>query len=107
MPEYIIFQDRGSNSLSHERVNYITTLLFKIRIQKIPFEKMDFLDKPTILTAIQSPKFPFVYNIAIDVACAWKITAHLCWRWQRQHAPRRLADQLDGRAAAQHTAVVA
>jgi hypothetical protein len=67
---------------------------------------MDFLAKPTILAAIQSPKFPFVYNIA---------ARHLRMKdrhapvpaVQQQHAPHRLVDQLDDRVAAQHTPVVA
>ena len=59
-------------------MNYISSLLFKIRIRKIPFEKMDFLAKPTVLIVIQSPKFQFIYNIALDAAYAWNIAAHLC-----------------------------
>ena len=86
MPEYIIFQDGGSNSLSHIKSELL------VSYSKFPFEKMDFLAKPTVLAAIQSPKFPFVYSIAADVAYAWKITVHLCQRRQRQHAQLRLAD---------------
>jgi hypothetical protein len=47
-----------------------------VSYSNFPFEKMDFLAKPTVLAAIQSPSFPS-FCIAIDVACAWKITAHL------------------------------
>ena len=41
---------------------------------------MDFLAKPIVLVAIQSPKFPFIYNIVADVAYAWKIAMHQCPR---------------------------
>ena len=61
MPEYTTFKK------SELLVSY----------SNFPFEKMDFLAKPTVLAAIQSPSFPSVC-IATDAACAWKITAHLC-----------------------------
>ena len=72
MPEYTIFQDRGSNSLSHVKSELL------VSYSKFPLEKIDFLVKPTILAAIQSPSFPFVYNIATDAACVRKIIVHLC-----------------------------
>ena len=86
MPEYTTFQEGGSNSLSHVKSE------LPVPFFKFPFKKIDFLSKPTVLAAIQSPKFPFVYNIAADASCAWKITTHLCQWWQRQHAPCRLVD---------------
>ena len=90
MPEYTTFE---KNELLVSYSNF-------------PFKKMDFLAKPTVLTAIQSPSFPSIY-IAIDAACAWKITAHLCQQRQRQLAPRRSEDHLGGREVAQHTPPVA
>ena len=82
MPEYTTFQDGGSNSLSHIKSELL------VSYSKFPFEKMDFLAKPIVLAAMQSPKFPFIYNIAVDAACARKIAIQLCRRRQRQHAPR-------------------
>jgi hypothetical protein len=76
MPEYTTFQHRGSNSLSHIKSELV------VSYSKFPFKKMDFLMKPIVLTAIQSPSFPFVYNIAAEAACTRKITAHLCRRQQ-------------------------
>ena len=65
MPEYTTFEK------SELLVSY----------SNFPFEKMDFLAKPTVLAAIQSPSFPSVY-IAVDATYARKITTHLC-RWRR------------------------
>ena len=70
MPEYITFQDRGSNSLSHIKSELL------VSYSKFPFEKMDFLTKPIVLVAIQCPSFPSV-RIAASAACARKIAAHL------------------------------
>jgi hypothetical protein len=67
---------------------------------------MDVFAKPTVLVAIQSPSFPSVC-IAVDAACARKITTHLCRRRQRQLAPHRLENHLGGQEAAQHTPLVA
>ena len=79
---------------------------FLVSYSNFPFEKMDFLAKPIVLTAIQSPSFPSIC-IATDVAYAWKITAHLCQRQQRQPAPHHSEDHLGGREAAQHIPLVA
>ena len=86
MPEYTTFQDGGSNSLLHVNSELL------VSYSKFPFKKIYFLTKPTVLAAIQSPSFPFIYNIAIDAACARKIAAHLCWRRQRQPSPCRIVD---------------
>ena len=67
---------------------------------------MDFLAKPTVLAAIQSPSFRSIY-IATDAAYAQKITVHLCRRRQQQLAPRQSEDHLGGREVAQHTPLVA
>jgi len=40
-----------------------------VSFSNFPFEKMNFLAKPTVLTAIQRLSFPSVC-IAADVACA-------------------------------------
>ena len=77
----------------------------QVSYSNFPFEKMDFLAKPTVLAAIQSPSFPSVY-IATDTACARKIIAHLCRRQRRQLAPRRSEDHLGGQEAAQHTPLI-
>jgi hypothetical protein len=58
MPEYTTFEK------SELLVSY----------SNFPFKKIDFLAKPTVLAAIQSPSFSSVY-IAADVACAQKIIA--------------------------------
>ena len=100
MLECTTFQDGGSNSLSHVKSELL------VSYSKFAFEKMDLLMNPTALAAINNPSFPSVYK-AIDTACAWKITAHLCqWR-QQQLAPRHLEDHLGGRKVAQHTTLVA
>ena len=78
-----------------------------VSYSNFPFKKINFLVKSIVLAAIQSPKFPFIYNIAADAAYARKIATHLCRRQQRQYPPRQWVDQLDGRAVAQHTPVVA
>ena len=75
MPEYTTFEK------SELLVSY----------SNFPFEKMDFLAKPTVLATIPVPSFPSVY-IGVDAACAWKITAHLCRRRQRQLAPHHSED---------------
>ena len=90
MPEYTTFEK------SELLVSYSNFL----------FEKMDSLAKLTVLAAIQSPSFPSIY-IAIDAACARKITAHLCQQRQRQLAPRCSKDHLGGQEAAQHTPLIA
>ena len=74
MPEYTTFQDGGSNSLSHEKSELL------VSYSEFPFKKMDFLTKLTVLAVIHNPSFPSVYN-AVSVACAPKISAHLC-RWR-------------------------
>ena len=76
MPEYTTFQEGGNNSLSHVKSELL------VSYSKFPFKKMDFLEKPTVLAAIQSPKFPFIYNIAADAVCTRKIVMYLCQRWQ-------------------------
>ena len=101
MSEYTIFQDGGNNSLSRVKSELLVSYF------KFPFEKINFLAKPIVLAAIQSLKFPFIYNIAADAAYAWKIAAHLCWRRQGQPSPHRIVDHLDGQVGAQHTPVVA
>ena len=61
MPEYTTFEK------SELLVSY----------SNFSFENIDFLAKPTVLAARQSPSFPFVC-IATDAAYARKITVHLC-----------------------------
>ena len=93
MSEYTTFQDGGNNSLSHVKSE------LPVSYFKFPFKKINFLAKPIVLAAIQSPSFPSVY-IAADAACAQKITAHLCQRRRQQPSPHRLEDHLDGREVA-------
>ena len=76
-----------------------------VSYSKFPFEKMDFLTKPTVLAAIHSPFFPSVC-ITASAAYARKIATHLRWRRQRQLSPCRIVDHLDGWAAAQHTPLI-
>ena len=53
-----------------------------VSYSKFPFEKIDFLLKPTVLTIVHSPSFSSVYIIA-SAAYARKITVHRHWRWQQ------------------------
>ena len=46
MLENTIFQDEGSNSLSHVKSELL------VFYSKFPFKKMDFLAKPTVLAAV-------------------------------------------------------
>ena len=55
MLENTIFQDEGSNSLSHVKSELL------VFYSKFPFKKMDFLMKPTVLATIHNPSFPSVY----------------------------------------------
>jgi hypothetical protein len=66
---YLRTNFKCQNTLHSKRVNY----LFLIPISH---SKNGFLAKPIVLAAIQSPSFSSIC-IAVDVACAWKITAHL------------------------------
>ena len=89
--EYTIFEDK------FQMPEYSTFEKSELLVSysNFSFEKMDFLAKPTVLAAIQSPSFLFVY-IAAYTAYTRKIIAHLCRRWQQQLAPRRSEDHLDG-----------
>ena len=71
--EYTIFEDK------FQMPEYTTFKKSELLVSysNFPFEKMDFLAKPIVLAAIQSPSFPSIC-IATDVAYARKITAHLC-----------------------------
>jgi len=64
MPEYTTFQDGVSNLLSHVKSELL------VSYSKFPFKKIDFLMKPTVLAAIQSPRFPSIYNIVADTTYA-------------------------------------
>ena len=74
--EYTIFANK------FQMLEYTTFQRVKglVSYSKFPFKKIYFLTKPKVLAAIQSPSFPFIYNIAVDAAYARKIVAHLCWR---------------------------
>jgi hypothetical protein len=46
MPEYTTFQDGGTNSLLHVKSELLVSYF------KFPFEKMDFMAKPTVLATV-------------------------------------------------------